>query len=235
MSSRVGDEAIRALADVSASLVAPHDISGTLAGMLTGIRSALDVEACGIVAAGLSGRFEVLSASSHTEDDLALFETQTITGPGVTACLRNEHVAVSGLEEIKADWPELAAAMGTSGFRSVLACPLRWNGTALGAVAVFRRGEAAFTHAERVTLQAFADLAILLVIHSDGVTVSMAVERMEQALQSRILIEQAKGVLAYVHQIGMADAYDALQEIARDAGISLTEGAERVIIEATRR
>lgn len=235
MSRRPGDQAIRALATVSASLVAPHDVSGTLVRMLTGIRSALDVDACGIVAAGTSGRFEVLSASSHTAADLALFESQTVTGPGVEAVVRNEHVTVSGLDAVKEQWPDLASAMGASGYRSVLASPLRWNDTPLGAAAIFRRDEATFTPAEQMTLQAFADLAILVVIHAELVTVGLAVDRVEQALEGRILIEQAKGVLAYVRRIGMAEAYEVLQSIAREAGVSLTDGAERVIAEATSR
>ncbi len=229
------DKAIQALATVSASLVVPHDISGTLVGMLSGVRSALEVESAGILAADRAGRFEVLSASSHGLVDLALYECQALDGPAAEACMLNDHVSVAGIESVRGRWSPLASAMETAGYESVLASPLRWNEEPLGAVLAFRRGVQGFSSDERLILQAFADLSMLVVIHTDRRTVQTAARRMDEALESRVLIEQAKGVLAYTRQISMSEAYEALQELSREAGIALTAGAQHVISHATDR
>lgn len=191
------DEAARALAAMAAALVVPHDISGTLVDMMAGMQSALDAETCGILASDQAGQFEVLSVSSHSPADLALFDAQTVRGPGVSAFRLDRRVIASGLPAVRQQWPDLASAMEAGGHRSVLACPLRWHGEPLGAAAVFRRGPAEFSDADGEMLQAFADLSMLVVVHSDRVMVRTAAQRMDEALETRVLIEQAKGVISH--------------------------------------
>lgn len=226
------DRSTRALADAAARLVEPHDVSGTLAALMTGIGSALDVGACGIVVANRDNRFEVLSASSHSPSDLALFESVAIIGPAVHAWAQNDSFAASGLDAVRAQWPGLAGAMSFSGYQSLLACPLRWNLEPMGAALVFGRDDKEFSDADRRTLQAFADLSMVVVMHSDGASVRTAAGRIDEALASRVLVEQAKGVIAQQRGVAMADAYGMLQTIAVDDGVSLSDAAARIVRQA---
>ena len=229
----MGDRATRALAAASAGLVVPHDVPGALAALLTGIQEAIEVDTCGMVAADRSGQFEVLSVSTHAPEDLALFESQTARGPVIEAFTLNAPFAI-GIDEVHHQWSELAAAMEVSGYTSVLACPMRWDGRTLGAVAAFRRDESDFSETTRLTLQAFADLSMVVVMHAGVHSVRSASARIDQALDGRIVVEQAKGVLAHQQSVDMAEAYVLLKAVAAETGRTMTQVAERIVANAGR-
>ena len=175
----MSEQATRALAAASAQLVVPHDVSGALAALLVGIQEGIGVDTCGMVAANRTGEFEVLSVSTHDPSDLALFESQTTRGPVIEAFTRNGPFAVNGVDEVREQWRGLAAAMEDSGYEAVLACPLRWDGRTLGAVAAFRREPTDFSKNTRLTLQAFADLSMVVVMHAGLHSVRSASARID--------------------------------------------------------
>lgn len=216
----------RALAAVSASLVVDHDIAGTLTSLVSGCVEALDAACGGVMVADSTGRFELLASSSHEVVELALYESQHHQGPSVTAW---ETVAPTSMSSTDGRWPELAAHMEAAGVTSTLGIPLRWNGVAHGALTIFCGHRADFTDDERVIVQAFADMAMLVIVHTDHVTVRSAAQRVEEALSSRVLIEQAKGVLAQVHGSTMAAAFEELRTVADTERVTLTEAARSVI------
>ena len=225
----MSDRVERALVSAVATLVEPHDISGSLAGLLSGIRYALEVDDCGTLAANRDGVLEVLSVSSHAPAEQHLFEMQAMSGPAIEALSGNRIFAASGAAEIGARWPELSHAMLRMGHETVLACPLRWDNTPMGAVVVFSRRPGPFPDVAHRTLQAFADLSMLVVMHSGRSAVLSAAGRIEQALDARVLIEQAKGVVAHEQSLTMGRAYDFLQAMAIEDGLSLTDVAARVV------
>jgi transcriptional regulator with GAF, ATPase, and Fis domain len=221
----------RALAAASASLVVDHDIAGTLTSLIQGCVDALGATCGSIMVAESTGRFELLASSSHDVVELALYEPQHHHGPSVDAWETGAATVVNTADD---RWPELATHMRSAGVESALATPLRWNGTAHGALTIFCGHRADFTEDERVVVQAFADMAMLVIVHTDRITIRSAAQRVEEALSSRVLIEQAKGVLAQQHSISMADAFDELRTIADTAGITLTEAAHGLIRASTR-
>lgn len=216
----------RALAAVSASLVVDHDIAGTLTSLVGCCVDALEATCGSVMVADSTGRFELLAASSHEVVELALYESQHHRGPSVAAW---ETVAPTSMSATDTRWPELGAHMATAGVASTLAVPLRWNGAAHGALTIFCGHRAAFSEDERVVVQAFADMAMVVIVHTDHITVRSAARRVEEALSSRVLIEQAKGVLAQVHDCTMAEAFEELRKIAATDDVTLTDAARSVI------
>jgi hypothetical protein len=122
-----------------------------------------------------------------------------------------------------------------SGFSSVHASPLRWHGTSLGAIGLFRRSDGPFTNDEGTVAQAFADLATLLIVQTDRVDLDKIKRRVQELLTTRIVIEQAKGVLSEIHAVDMAQAYQLLLRRAAQDGGKLTAAAKAVIDDAQRR
>lgn len=228
------DNVARALSAVSASLVAPHDVTGTLSSLLEEVALAFDAIACSVVVADRLERLEVLTSSSHRPELLALHDVQTTEGPLFDAWSHGRPVPLPGLGTARESWPTLAATMETVGAASLLAVPLRWNGRPLGAVGLARATPGDFTAAEAANLQAFADLAMLVIVHADPVTVQSAVQRIEEALSGRIAIEQAKGALAYLLETTTGEAYEILRQRAEGAGVTLTEAALEVLRDAER-
>jgi hypothetical protein len=140
-----------------------------------------------------------------------------------------------GREQIIGRWPGVGEAIVAAGFLAVHAFPMRWRGTSLGGLNLFTV-EAVTLSAESAALaQNFADFATLAILQPDTVAESVLVERMTAALDARVVIEQAKGVLAYTHGLDMDAAYDELVRVARSRRTTLGIAASQVVHEAQAR
>jgi GAF domain-containing protein len=222
----------QALAAATASLVADHDIAGTLTALVNGCVTALDASCGSVMVADHAGRFELLTSSGHGAAEIILHESQHQRGPSVTAWRTGTATSTADDDP---RWPELGGHMTSAGLSGALATPLRWNGVPHGALTVFCGHRTDFTPDERSVVQAFADMAMLVIVHTDRVTIKTAAERVEDALASRVRIEQAKGVLAQSDGLTMGEAFERLRRIATEQDVTLTEAAVTVIRAAARR
>lgn len=221
-----------ALAAATTSLVVERDVAGTLAVIVGSARTALDGAVCGLLMADANGVLEVLSAASHQPRDLRLLESQALDGPCLQAWVSNAPVLVRDAADLARRWPELAGELTDADLGAALVTPVRWNEESLGALALFRSGPSAFSESEVAMARAFADLAMLSVVHAGSVSVRTAARRVDEALEGRVIIERAKGVLAYQQGIPLSEAYDALQKRAAADGRDLTGIALSVLEQA---
>jgi hypothetical protein len=225
--------AAHALAKASAALVDETDIAGFLATLLSSSTDVLRVEAGGILVEN-GGHLDVLSASSHAAVELEMHQAQLVEGPCVDAHVSGRPVNARG-PELLTLWPRFGQTMLDAGFSSVHASPLRWHGASLGAIGLFRHADTLLTPEEESVAQAFADLATVLIVQTNRVDLDDVRRRVQEVLAARIVIEQAKGVLAWTHGIDMAEAYQRLLRRVADEGVTLTATAQTVIDEAQRR
>ncbi|VXC55507.1 GAF and ANTAR domain-containing protein [Aeromicrobium sp. 9AM] len=224
--------ATAALAKASAALVGDADIAGFLADLLTSSADVLRLDASGILVED-DGRLDLLAASSHTATELELHQAHLDEGPCVDAHASGEPVNAHS-SDLVAMWPRFGRTMIESGFSAVHASPLRWHGVPLGAMGLFRSADELFTPEEETVAQAFADLATLLIVQTDKVDLDKVKQRVQEVLATRIVIEQAKGVLAEQDDVDMGEAYqELLRRAAQDGGHlttvagAIVEGAER--------
>ncbi len=227
-------EATQALAKASAALVDEHDVAGVLASLLSSVQAVLGADACGILVDDGRG-LEVLAASSHDAAELELHQAQFDEGPCVDAHDSAAPVEVSGAVELARRWKRIGPIIVESGFELAHASPLRWHGSALGAMGVFRTGTGHFSVEETVVAQAFADIATLLIVQTARVDIAESMQRVQEALATRVEIEQAKGVIAEQDNVAMNRAYAMLLERAALSGDSLTDTARAVVERAQRR
>lgn len=225
--------AAQALARASASLTRPHDIAGALAALMTNCKEGLAVDAVGLLVES-ADRLELLASSSHRAAELEMYQLHVEQGPCIDAFTDVESIQEHSRQALLDRWPDFAATMLASGFETVHATPLVWHGKALGAMGLFRRANAEFSPDEDIVARAFADIATMLLVQLDEVSPAELAQRVKRALDSRILIEQAKGVLADRREMPMADAYDALVHEALEHDLSLTDWAAAVISRAQR-
>lgn len=226
--------AAQALADASASLTEVHDVMGSVSALLESCKGGLGVDAAGVLVAAPSGRLELLVASSHRAAELEVHQLHVDEGPCVEAFATRTTVQEHSSERLRDRWPSFAPTMLDAGLVSVHAAPLMWHGTPLGAMGLFRRSDLAFSPDEDAVARAFADIATLLVLNVGDIDASRLADRLGQALDSRIVVEQAKGVLAEQHQIDMAEAYERLVRDAIGHGRPLTAWAADVVKQAQR-
>lgn len=222
-----------ALAKASAALVGETDIAGFLATLLTSSADVLQIDAGGILVED-GGRLDLLAASSHAAVELELHQAQLDEGPCVDAHMTSLAVNAHG-PDLLDRWPRFGRTMLDSGFSSVHASPLRWHGVALGAMGMFRRTDELLTSEEETVAQAFADLATLLIVQTEKVDLETVRQRVQDLLTERIIIEQAKGVLAESHRVDMAEPYELLLRRAAEDGATLTTTAQAVVDQAQHR
>jgi hypothetical protein len=226
--------AAQALADAASALTGDDDVTDMLARLLDDARGVLGARAVGLLLLAEGGHLELLSATSHRAAELETFQIQNDSGPCVDAIRSGAAVAVAGASEILSRWPEVGPAIIEAGYSAVHAYPLRWHGSTLGAMNVFQDASPPEPNAES-TGQAFANIATIVIVQPAILTEQQVTDRVQQALEARTVIEQAKGVLAYTRDLDMAAAYDILRVLAKERRASLTAVAADIIARAQER
>ncbi len=218
-----------ALADTVSALVdGEPDVADILHHLVTDCSTVMGADAVAILTRDAAGELSLLSATSHRATELELLQMQRSTGPCIDVIETNEALMVSGVDHLTDRWPEVGHAIVDAGFESVEAFPMRWRGTVLGGLNVFRAAGPAGPMEAGVG-QSFADIATLAVIYSMPISAEQAASRLHEALSARELVEQAKGVIAYVENVDMGAAYDLLLRRAEMSGETLTRTAAAVI------
>jgi len=221
--------------DVLESLVHDSDLLGTLARMSQGCVDLLGAEAAGILVTGVDGRLQVLASSSHRQVDLEVYRRQADTGPSAECMQTMQPVGASG-PALADRWPSLGEAVRHAGFDSVCAVPLRWRGSAFGALTCFRDRDLAFDADDQTLLQSFADVSTIAILHVHSSRRSdMVATSVREALDGRTDIERAKGVVAFQRDVDMATAFTYLMEQATLRGVGVVEVSRQVVGAAERR
>jgi GAF domain-containing protein len=189
----------------------------------------LGVSAAGLLLTDGQGTLQLVAASSERTRLLELFQLQTDQGPCVDCFRTGQQVSVADLSASR-QWPQFTAAAAEVGFVAVHALPMRLRSEVIGALNLFDAAPGPLD-ADRLRLgQALADVATIGLLQQRAIRDRQIVtEQLQTALNSRVLIEQAKGVLAERLQVGMDEAFTLLRRVARDGNQRLGELAQAVV------
>lgn len=186
----------------------------------------------GILLADETGNLQVMAASKERTRLLELFQIQSAEGPCRECYLTGQPVAVADLELETERWPQFAPRALEVGFRSIQAVPLRLRGEVLGAMNLFLTEPGGIEPEDRLLIQALADVATIgLLQRRTTLNAQLHLGQVQHALQSRIVIEQAKGILAQQADIPIDEAFDRLRSHSRnhnqrlhDLALAVTNG-----------
>lgn len=221
---------VRAMVDLADTLVDDFDIVDLTATLADRCVEILDVSAAGIMLATPDRGLRVMSSSSASAHALEVLEAQTDEGPCIDCFRLGEAVVNADLTEAEARWPRFAAAALGAGFRSAHAVPMRLRGTTIGALNLFRSDEGRLDAPDVVAAQALADITTVALLQHQGATEARAInDQLTHALDSRVTIEQAKGIIAEQAHIPVGDAFTVLRAHARRNSRKLVTVAEEVI------
>ncbi|MGC5166081.1 GAF and ANTAR domain-containing protein [Luteimicrobium sp. DT211] len=222
----------QALAAATAALLEEHEAADVVERVLQDVVRLLAADAAAVLLD--SGRgLELFVATSHRAEELEVHQAQNDEGPCVDAVQTGVHVTAASAAELESRWPTTGPTIARAGFASVDALPLRWHGRALGGLNVFSEAERGLGSDEVALAQSFADVVTLVVVQSADLDDTDVLANLRHALGGRVVVEQAKGVLAQQLDVGMAEAYDALLSKVGDDG-SLTAVARAVVEDAYR-
>ena len=218
------------LVELADTLVAEFDVLDFLHLLAERAVALLDADAAGIMLADQRGGLEVLAASSHEVRLLELFELQHHEGPCLEAFRTGAAVTMRDLAEMRSVWPTFTARMEQAGFASGQAVPMRLRDETIGALNVFRVSPGPLDETDMKLARALADVATVGLLQERAIHArERLAEQLQGALNSRVLIEQAKGVLAERTGLEVDRAFAVLRTHARRNGLPLHAVAERVV------
>lgn len=175
---------------------------------------------------------ELRAAASSNEDSAALerLQCQDREGPCSECCRSNRPVWSDDLSRDRARWPTFSRRALDAGFASVQAVPMRIAGLAVGAVNLFRERPGRLAAVDLTLTQGVADLGAARLVHEQTVRdMQDRAGHLELALASRVVIEQAKGMLAERLNVSPDVAFQLLRRYARDRNLRLSDVAEDLI------
>lgn len=190
----------------------------------------LDVAATGVMLAGPDRELRVMASSSEAMRLLELFELQTAEGPCLDAFTTGHPVENHDLAAEGERWPRFATEARAAGFASVSALPMKLRGSVVGALNLFRTEPGALGVDDIAIAMAFADVATIAILQHRVATEAQTLnEQLTYALNARVIIEQAKGVLAERLDLAMPAAFARLRTHARRNNLRLSELAASVV------
>ncbi|MHC5264272.1 GAF and ANTAR domain-containing protein [Streptomyces sp. UC4497] len=221
-----------AFVDLADTLVQDFDVINFLHMLTEHCVHLLDVAAAGVLLATPSGRLVDAAASDERTRTLELAGVEWDEGP-CQDCYRTKRQVADVALDTKAArdrWPRFAPRAVELGHTSVVACPLRLHDQVIGSLNLFRDSPRPLGASPLRLAQALADTATIGVLQQRAVSEQMTVTaQLQAALDSRIVIEQAKGYLAHRLGTGVEDAFARMRGHARSNHLRLTEVARHVL------
>ncbi|MCW2573275.1 MAG: hypothetical protein QOF18_1980 [Frankiaceae bacterium] len=212
------------------TLVDDYDVVELLDRLVGATVRLLGVTAAGLLLSDQKGNLAVVASSSEETHTLEMFQLQTDEGPCLD-CVRTARPVTSiDLEADAERWPRFVPAALAAGFRSVVAVPLRLRDQTIGGLNLFHARSEPLTEGDQRLAQALADVATIGILQQRTAhRSSMLAEQLQHALNSRIAIEQAKGVLAERKSVNMDAAFDTLRSYSRNNNLKLSDVALAVV------
>ncbi|MEY2426500.1 MAG: hypothetical protein QOI61_2072 [Actinomycetota bacterium] len=220
----------RTLVELADTLVADFDVVDLLTMLTDRCVEVLDVGAAGLMLAAPDGGLHVMAASSEEMRLLELFELQQQEGPCLDCYRHAQPVMHEDLDSAAALWPRFAPEAVAAGFHSVQALPMRLRGQVIGALNLFHVGHGSMRPADIEAAQAFADVATIAILqHRVILEAQVLNEQLNHALNSRVVIEQAKGMVAEREGVDMDAAFALLRTYSRNHNLRLADVSRDVI------
>src|SRR4051812_37736670 len=190
----------------------------------------LPADAAGIVLGDARRELRAVAASDEAAHVMELLQLQSDQGPCLDCFQNAAPVQVADLAHAADRWPTFAAAVSQRGnFRSVHALPLRLRGRAIGALNLFRAVPGPLPEPDLALGQALADVATIGILQERAIHRGEVLnEQLQLALNGRVIIEQAKGVLAQYGGLAPAVAFERLRHYARSHNLKLADLARRI-------
>ena len=220
----------RTLVELADTLVADFDVVELLTLLTSRSVEVLDVEAAGLMLVAPEGDLRVMASSSETMRVLELFELQAQEGPCLDCYRTGLPVVNKDLKATDDRWPRFSPVALGAGFETVHSLPMRLRGVVIGALNLFSVEAKELSKADLDAAQAMADVATIAVLqHRAALEAQILTEQLNYALNSRIVIEQAKGMVAERESLDMEQSFSMLRNHARNHNLRLVDVAREII------
>jgi transcriptional regulator with GAF, ATPase, and Fis domain len=219
-----------AFVELADTLVDDFDVVDFLHQVTVRCAQVLGVSAAGVLLTDQRGALRVVAASTEKTRLLELLQSQTDQGPCPECFHTGRPVAVADLSTAAGRWPRFVAQARQIGFASVHALPMRLRTNVIGALNLFGTRPGALAEDTVRLGQAMADVATIGLLQARAIHDRQTLaEQLQTALNSRVVIEQAKGVIAERRRLDMDQSFTLLRATARTGNRRLSELARAVV------
>jgi transcriptional regulator with GAF, ATPase, and Fis domain len=219
----------RAFVRLADTLTDEFDVVEFLHGLSVDSAEIIGAEAASVMLANTRGQLRLVASSEERMRLVELFEIQSAQGPCLDA-FGTGHTVQANAVESSIRWPVFARRASEAGFRAICAVPMRARTDTIGALNLFRGNDEPFSDADLEIARAMAQVATIALIQERAIRErSMLAEQLQAALRTRVVIEQAKGMLAEYLSTTVDEAFGLLRKYARDHNRGLTDVARDVV------
>ena len=223
----------KTMVELADTLVDNFDVVDLLTTLSQRCVEVLDVAAAGIMLVSPAGDLRAMTWSNEAMRIVELFEQQAEEGPCLDCYRSGEAIVNHDLTAAGDRWPNFAPVAVDAGLRAADAVPLRLRGTVIGALNLFRSEPSPLDADDVAIAQALADIATVAILQHRALTRAEAVnDQLNRALRSRVIIEQAMGMISEHLRIDVDEAFHLLRNHARnhnellsDTAAAITEGS----------
>ncbi|MHA7287754.1 ANTAR domain-containing protein [Arthrobacter sp. MDT3-44] len=211
------------------TLVADYDVLDLLHTLAEECVDLLQVDQVGLLLASPQGDLQVVASTSEEAELVEMLQLQAGEGPCIECYHSGAVVSIADVTPLD-KWPVFRQACLRQGFASVHVVPLRIHDRIIGAMGLFGTTAGELEQEDAVIAQALASVATISLLQERTIRESQIVnDQLQRALNSRVMIEQAKGVIAQTSTLTMAEAFDRLRTHARSTRQTLNDTAQQVI------
>lgn len=220
-----------AFASLADTLVAGYDVVDLLQLLVETCQSTLDVAEAGLLLANGAGQLELVASTSESTDMVETIQLAAEEGPCIECFRSGAAVSIPDLAlDTTSGWHEFRRSAERQRFRSVYAIPLRLRSEVIGTLNLFGSTPRELAERDVRAARALADVATIGILHERSFRASTVLrEQLQLALDSRVVIEQAKGVLAQTHSVSPEEAFGMLRGYARANRLLLAEVAQQLV------
>lgn len=217
------------LVDLADTIVDDFDVVELLDRLVSDCVDLLSVSAAAILLRNDSGILDVVASSDEASRLMEVFQLDAEGGPCIDAVTSGEPVLIRDPAELGTRWPAFAEAVARVGFSSVYAIPLRLRSETIGALNLFNSPDNVTEYDYRLA-RALADMATIGILQQRSVSLaSLMAEQLQLTLNTRITVEQAKGVISEYGSVDVGTAFVAIRRYARENGRNLSDVAKRLV------
>jgi GAF domain-containing protein len=219
-----------AFVKLTGALVADYEVLDLLYALVEASVDLLGATAAALLLADPRGELQVVASTSEGSQLVEIRQLRAGEGPCVECYKTGAPVVVEDVASLHGQWPDFQAIALSQGFRSIHAVPMRVHGRTIGSMGLFGKDPGTMARSDTAIGQALADVATISILQERTIKEATLVnEQLQRALNSRVLIEQAKGVIANRSEVTMEEAFRRLRSSARSNSQSLQETASQVV------
>ena len=219
-----------AFATLTHTLVHDYDFVELLQNLVEICKDITGAAEVGLLLADETNQLEVVASTRENGDLVETMQRGADAGPCHSCYLTGNIVTDPSIADSPPEWAEFRDAALALGLESVVAIPMRFRETTIGVLSLYGDHTTHLDERDLRAAQTLADAATISILHERVLHESdLLQQQLSLTLNARVLIEQAKGVLAQLHGIHPEDAFIQIRDYARSRKQNVNDVAAQLV------